>query len=338
MKIALLNTTRGWGGAEEQMLALARELKKRGEDVTVIARRGGPVMERFAADGQRVLPVARKGCGAVFAPFAAALRARSSRFDVIHSHRDHDLPLGKLLSFFCGAPLVLTQHCRPNKPNGVLYRSADRLVAVSSYIAVGVMAKLPALSGRFSVIVNGIDPELFDGADPAFWRFHPQAGGRWPLIGAVGAFYKGQEKLVVALPSLLQEFPRLALVLIGEDESRKDALLELARQHGVADAVIFAGRIQREQMRHALAGLDLNVSAFRNEGFGLTVVEPVDPALLRADGGGRHAGGNGAAASRCNRLALAAGAGGAGRDRRSMQEGCATVLPGAHGRRLPISV
>lgn len=273
MRIALVNTTRGWGGAEEQMLVLARELAKRGEEVTVVARRGSPVMERFEAAGHRVLAVARKGAGAVFAPFAAAAKARAQGLDIIHSHRDHDLPLGKLLALFCGAPLVLTQHCRPNKPNALAYGLADRLVAVSSYIACGITQKLPRLSGRFEVVVNGIDLELFSGADPGYWRAHPQAGGRGPLIGTVGAFYKGQEELIAALPSLLEEFPLLALILIGEDASRREMLQELALRKGVAEAVVFAGRIPREQMKHALAGLDLNASAFRNEGFGLSVVE-----------------------------------------------------------------
>ncbi len=273
MRIALVNTTRGWGGAEEQMLVLARELAKRGEAITVVARRGSPVMARFEAAGQRVLAVTRKGAGAVFAPFAAAAEARAQGFDIIHSHRDHDLPLGKLLALCCGAPLVLTQHCRPNKPYAPAYGLADRLVAVSSYIACGITQKLPGLSGRFEVIVNGIDLELFSGADSGYWCAHPEAGRRGPLIGVVGAFYKGQEELVAALPSLLEEFPRLALILIGEDASRRDKLQELARHKGVAEAVVFAGRIPREQMKHALAGLDLNASAFCNEGFGLSVVE-----------------------------------------------------------------
>ena len=121
--------------------------------------------------------------------------------------------------------------------------------------------------------MNGIDLAPFAAADPQFWLRHPQVGERAPLLGAVGAFYKGQEELIGLLPSLIEEFPRLALILIGEDEERKHLLQQLAQQSGVAEAVVFAGRIPREQMKDALCGLDLNVSAFRNEGFGLSVVE-----------------------------------------------------------------
>lgn len=273
MRIAFVNTSRGWGGAEEQMLAMAAELEKRGDQVTVVARRGGPILARFAAAGHRVLPVTRKGAGAVVAPFLTAARARRERFDVIHSHRDHDLPLGWLLSRVCSAPLMLTQHCLPHKPSGFAYGLADQLVTVSAYIAAGIGDKLPELKERVGVVVNGIDLNLFAGADAGFWKAHPEAASRGPLIGAVGAFYKGQEELVAALPLLLEEFPRLALVLIGEDAERRRPLEERARELGVSDAVVFAGKIPRERMKDALAGLDLNVSAFRNEGFGLSVVE-----------------------------------------------------------------
>lgn len=288
LRIAFVNTSRGWGGAEEQMLAMSRELERRGHQVTVVARRGGPILERFEKVGHRTLPVQRKGAAALAAPFRAALQARREGFHLIHSHRDHDLPLGKLLSLACGAPLVLTQHCLPHKPLLLAYRLADRLVTVSRYVSAGIQAKLPGLERPLAVIVNGIDPALFAGADRDFWRKHPQAASRTPLIGTVGAFYKGQEELIAILPELLREFPRLGLILIGEDDSRKAPLVESARRLGVEDAVVFAGRIPRENMKHALAGLDLNVSAFRNEGFGLSVVEglPVGTPFVGYRSGG----------------------------------------------------
>ncbi|WP_298268158.1 glycosyltransferase family 4 protein [Geobacter sp.] len=273
MRIAFVNTSRGWGGAEEQMLAMTRELERRGHAVITVARRGGPAHERFARDNHRVLPVARMGMAALAAPFRAATRARSERFDVIHCHRDHDLPLGKLLAIAARAPLLLTQHCLPNRPSALTYGLADRVVAVSEYIANGIRAKLPAISNRVSVIVNGIDPVMFSDPDRQFWQRHPLVGQRGPLLGVVGAFYKGQEELIAMLPRLRDVFPQLVLILIGEDNDRKVPLVELATRLGVAEAVVFAGRIPREQMKDALASLDLNVSAFRNEGFGLSVVE-----------------------------------------------------------------
>lgn len=273
MKIAFVNTSRGWGGAEEQMLAMTCELKRRGHAVYVVARRGGLIHERFEQSGHQVLPVHRAGFKAVASPFMVASQVRKEQFDIIHSHRDHDLPLGKLLSLASQAPLILTQHCLPNKPSALLYGLADRIVAVSEYIASGIRTKLPAIGTRLGVIVNGIDPLMFAGPDREFWHRHPLVGDRVPLLGMVGAFYKGQEELIALLPGLRKVFPQLTLILIGEDDSRKHLLVEQARRLGVTEAVVFVGRIPRELMKDALAGLDLNVSTFRNEGFGLSVIE-----------------------------------------------------------------
>jgi len=273
MNIAFVNTSRGWGGAEEQMLAMTPELERRGHAVSVVARRGGLILDRFESNGHRVLPVHRTGFKAVVSPFLVASQVRKEQFDIIHSHRDHDLPLGKLLSLASRAPLLLTQHCLPNKPSALLYNLADRVVAVSEYIASGIRAKLPAIGARLGVIVNGIDPLMFADPDREFWHHHPLVGERGPLLGAVGAFYKGQEELIALLPGLRKVFPQLTLILIGKDDSRKHLLVEQAERLGVTDAVVFVGRIPREQMKDALAGLDLNVSAFRNEGFGLSVIE-----------------------------------------------------------------
>lgn len=85
MKIAMLNTGRGWGGAEEQMLSMSLELENRGYSITVICRRGSPVEKRFTECGLQVLPVARKGLRAVVDPFLTALQARREKFHIIHS-------------------------------------------------------------------------------------------------------------------------------------------------------------------------------------------------------------------------------------------------------------
>ena len=273
MKIAFVNTSRGWGGAEEQMLAMTSELEQRGHSVTVFARRNGLVLQRFEQSGYRVFPVDRTGFSAVTAPFKVALRALKDPFDIIHCHRDHDLLLGTLLAKPRRIPLLLTQHCLPGKPNSFVYGLADRVIAVSEYIASGIRAKLSSIGPRLGVIINGIKLQMFSDPDRDFWSRHPLIGSRRPLLGVVGAFYKSQEELIGMLPALRKIFPLLTLILIGEEDSRKPPLVEQAKRLGVAEAVVFIGRIPREQMKDALSGLDLNVSAFRNEGFGLTVIE-----------------------------------------------------------------
>lgn len=255
------------------MLSLTVGLERRGHVVTVVARRGGPIQKRFLGEGCRVLPVVRGGIPALPSLFGAAIAVRREKPNVVHVHRDHDLPIAKMLSMATGAPLLLTQHCLPKRPLQMTYGLADRIVAVSEYIAGGIRRKIPKIAPRLFVVANGIDTTSFSNPDVSYWRPNPLVGDRWPLLGAVGAFYKGQDELVGMLPRLRSTFPNLALVLIGEDEAGTTRLRMQAERLGVADAVVFAGRIPRGEMRHAMAGFDLQVSAFRNEGFGLSVIE-----------------------------------------------------------------
>ncbi|MBV5339513.1 MAG: glycosyltransferase family 4 protein [Deltaproteobacteria bacterium] len=273
MKILMIDNAKGWGGAEEQFLALAKGLISAGHAVTLGIRAGSTGAVRLSDETLPIWAVPRGGLKGAVALANFVVKAKQEQFHVIHVHRDHDLPVGKLYALAAGALLILTQHCRPGKPSRLMYGLVDKIVCVSKYIAADICTRLPSLTSRVCVIHNGIDLTSFDAPDPAYWQRHPKTNDRWPLLGAVGCFYKNQEELLGLLPELRKEFPKIALLLIGEDDQKKPALVNRATELGVTDAVVFTGLIPREQMKDALAGLDLQVSAFRNEGFGLAIVE-----------------------------------------------------------------
>lgn len=54
---------------------------------------------------------------------------------------------------------------------------------------------------------------------------------------------KGQDKLIESLPKILQSFPEAVLLLVGEGPI-KQMLKNTAKQLGVTNNVIFAGRVQ----------------------------------------------------------------------------------------------
>ena len=273
MKILLIDNAKGWGGAEEQLLALAQALVSVGHTVIVGVRAGGRIEKKFAGGNFLLWSVPRGGLSGLVALARFTAMARRERFQIVHVHRDHDLPVGKLYAVAAGARLVLTQHCRPSRPSRFMYALAHRIVCVSEYIAADIRTRLPTLRSRISVILNGIDAAAFTSPDPGYWRNNPLVGNRWPLLGTVGGFYKNQIELIGLLPELRKSFLEILLILIGEDEKGKAFLVARAAELGVSDAVLFTGALPRDQMKHALAGIDLQVSTFRNEGFGLSVVE-----------------------------------------------------------------
>jgi glycosyltransferase involved in cell wall biosynthesis len=70
------------------------------------------------------------------------------------------------------------------------------------------------------------------------------------VLGFLGSFYayEGLVLLIEALPPLLSERPRLRLLLVGEGPT-EDLLRSRARELGVGDRVIFAGRVPHAEVR-----------------------------------------------------------------------------------------
>ena len=70
------------------------------------------------------------------------------------------------------------------------------------------------------------------------------------VLGFLGSFYayEGLELLVEALPALLEKRPRLRLLLVGEGP-REESLRRRVRDLGLADKVVFPGRVPHSEVR-----------------------------------------------------------------------------------------
>jgi glycosyltransferase involved in cell wall biosynthesis len=274
LRIAMVDNSRGWGGAEGMLFSLASGLRDRGHYVGLFLREDAETVAPFVRAGFDVWPISRSGIGMLGGIMRMVRIARHGKFDLIHVHRNHDLPVGKMVGFCSGKlPLVLTQHCWLGSTSFPLINLPDRIVTVSTFIADGITERYPALSRKVSVVHNGIN--LGDFAQPRddYWGAIPALAGKGPLLGVVGYFYKNQEELIELLPRIKTVFPNVVLIIIGRDDTKRILLEKKATDLGVAESIFFAGNIPHEEMKHALAGLDLNISAFRREGFGLSVIE-----------------------------------------------------------------
>lgn len=274
MKIALIDNSKGWGGAEQMLLALAAGLRSRGHSVGMFLREGSETVDRFARSGFDVWPIPRHGRGMLAGIVKMVGIARAEKFDLIHVHRNHDLLVGKIAGYFSGKlPVLLTQHCWLGKTSFPVINLPDLIVTVSDFIAKGITGRFPRLAGKIRVVHNGISLDEFAHPRTDYWSSVPALTGKGPLLGVVGYFYKNQEELIELLPRLKAHFPNVMLIVIGRDEKKRSLLEYKGADMEVSDAIFFAGDIPHGEMKHALAGLDLNVSAYRREGFGLSVVE-----------------------------------------------------------------
>lgn len=96
---------------------------------------------------------------------------------------------------------------------------------------------------------------------------------------------KGLDRVITALPSL----PQIRFVIAGNDEEGlTSSLLDLARQHGVADRVAFVGPVYGDAKNALLASATLFVLLSTSENFGNAVLEALameTPVALSRDVG-----------------------------------------------------
>ncbi len=124
----------------------------------------------------------------------------------------------------------------------------------------------------------GVDPDLFRPQDAGFLR-RRYALGEAPVIVSITRMVarKNLRRLIEALPAIRASVPGAVLILCGTGPER-DALMKLAQAGGLAQAVIFPGRIPDAEMAahysladvFALASLSSRKDV---EGFGIVYLE-----------------------------------------------------------------
>jgi phosphatidylinositol alpha-1,6-mannosyltransferase len=83
---------------------------------------------------------------------------------------------------------------------------------------------------------------------------------------------KGHDRVIQALPEVMQTFPDVVYLVVGHGEDR--ARLEaLARNLGVENGVLFSGRVTPDELPHLYRLANLFVMPSTQEGFGIVFLE-----------------------------------------------------------------
>ncbi|MDR3369920.1 TIGR04063 family PEP-CTERM/XrtA system glycosyltransferase [Rhodoferax sp.] len=161
---------------------------------------------------------------------------------------------------------------------------ADHVFTICEGLRADIVARgVP--SNKVTVIPNAVNVESFQLSNPPDPGLMETLGlTSSTVIGFIGSFYayEGLDLLVDALPALLQARPDVKLLLVGGG-SQEANLRQQAQQLGVADKVVFAGRVPHQDVNKYY---DLiKVLAYPRHPMRLTeLVTPLKPLEAMAQG------------------------------------------------------
>jgi glycosyltransferase involved in cell wall biosynthesis len=226
MRIALMLTSLGMGGAERQVVSLAERLQARGHAVLLVTLMP-PLAEEWPTD----LKVVRLGMSRspqhIFAGLLRAHRVLGDfRLDILHSHTRHANLAARLLRLMGAAPRVITtlHSVRDGGAARMLaYRATDglaaRTTAVSEAVAAAYIAARAVPAHKCVVIPNAIDVESFGRGATRRVKLRNELGTGngfvWLAVGRATPA-KDYPNLLRAFAAVAQSEPEAELWIAGE--------------------------------------------------------------------------------------------------------------------------
>jgi glycosyltransferase involved in cell wall biosynthesis len=216
----------------------------------------------------------------------ASIRELATRTNahIVHAHGYKADIYGYFALRGSGMPLVSTCHTwYDNNPLVTLYGMADRLV-LRNYAAVVAVSdevkqrllKAGVREDKIHLVRNGIDLRPFDNAIPSLRD--DSTSDHAPIVGLIGrlSVEKGVDLFLRAAARVLVELPSTKFVVVGEGPDR-DKLESLIDELKLRDSVSMLGR--RDDMPSVYASLDIMVSASRQEGLPMAILEGMASGL-----------------------------------------------------------
>lgn len=266
----------GIGGAERLLALILKHLSTERYETRVCVFReiyGNPIADRIRELGIPVdlLPLKRLRDPSAIPRLLKY--CREHQIDLVHAQLDTASTLGCMASRILGIPSVSTVHTLEPKAEKFRARGRQKLLWFSQrnfcdrVIAVSEMARQHFIevsgvsSEKVVTIYNGIELDNFaptEGLDRFKLRQELGIPPQAPLLITIAMLrqLKGIQFMFQALPQILEQFPDLYYLVVGEGRYH-DALVSLVDEMGLAERVRFTGL--RQDVPDLLAEADLFV-------------------------------------------------------------------------------
>ncbi len=268
------------GGVQSHVLQLAKVMRARGHEVSVLAPASPDVsLPDYVVSAGKAIAIPYNGSVARL-QFSPAVHGRVRRwladgnFDVLHLHEPNAPSLSMWALRVAEGPIVATFHTSTTKSltltvfQGVLRPWHEKIVG---RIAVSDLARrwqMEALGTDAVEIPNGVDVDSFASAPRL--DGYPRPGKTVLFLGRYDEPRKGMAVLLNALPRVVERYPELQLLVVGhgdEDQLRSQAG-EMSRY------LRFLGLVDDAGKASAMRSADVYCAPhIGGESFGIVLVE-----------------------------------------------------------------
>lgn len=288
----------GKGGIAQYNRDLLAALAGAANPMTIV------ILPRLAPDPFEGLPtgIAQRAprLGKIGYAIEAFWVAWASRPAVLFCGHLYMAPLCALIARATGAELVIQLHgieiwTPPTQSQLRALEAASLVLCVSRYTRSQVLKHAYIPPHRVRVQANTYANDFTPGDRAAARRLFDIPDGAFCIL-SIGRLdsrerYKGQDRVIAALPKLRARCPSVVYLVSGEGDDLQ-RLKALAQEKGVNDRVRFLGHVQREFLPDLYRAADLFALPSTGEGFGIVFLEAMacgTPALGLAIAGARDA-------------------------------------------------
>jgi glycosyltransferase involved in cell wall biosynthesis len=275
-------TTIERGGAENQLLILAKAQIANGLDVTVIPLKGSNGLEKeFISSGVKIFDL--RIYGSVISQIIALRKALPTESHILHAH----LPQAELTSRFAknrGSTFLITRHFGGNfypGKNPVVSRFLSRLASSKAIAVIAISNAVETQLITHSEVKNvskiekihyGFDCSEFKRNFVEVENSRKTFALSEAVIGTIARLSpeKDYPTLFRAFQSLTESFPQMTLRIAGVGPLQEE-LHVLAKKLGIHEKITWHGKVTN--IPEFLEGIDVLVHTSMFEGFGMVLIE-----------------------------------------------------------------
>lgn len=297
MKVLLVITGLGVGGAEKQVCDLADTYSTFGHDVTILSMHGELLLKPQSTSVEVLSLRMEKSLLGVASTYLKIKKIiKSFAPDIVHSHMVHANILMRLVRVTTPIKrLICTAHS--SNEGGRLrmlaykltQKQGDLLTNVSEEAVEAFIDKGACSSDRIIALHNGIDLNKYRFNKETRFAYRSEIGVNEDetLLLSVGRLTEAKDypNLLNAFSSLLLTERKVKLAIIGDGDKRQELKI-LAEELGIEDKVNFIGL--SHQVPQWMSAADIFVLSSAWEGFGLVVAEAMaaERVIVATDCGG----------------------------------------------------